>query len=373
MTGRPERLLIVDACRGLALATIFINHVPGTLFERFTHKNFGLSDSAEIFVLLAGFAAALAYLRPFRDGDVARQTFRMVSRAVQIYTAHLAVIAICGALVAWASLALQDPRVLEAMNFDAVVAAPIESMVGIAALGLQPSYLNILPLYVVLLLMAPALMALVALNRWAALAVSAAIYGAAQAGFTPPSYPGMGQAWFFNPFAWQLLFTTGLCMGAAVIDKRPLRLPRAVLPLSVAYLLFGLVWRQLEIYPDGVFGLPRFLWDDDKHLLSLPRFLHVLSLTVVASSLPVETWLRRTPWTAPLGWLGRHSLPVFCVGTILAICGQMLRIAGDGDVRVDVAIIVGGLVLQIGLAWALEWNRSGASARVVPGLAQPQR
>ncbi|GGH23681.1 membrane protein [Alsobacter metallidurans] len=354
----PDRFLAIDALRGLALVTIFINHVPGTIFERLTHKNFGLSDSAEIFVLLAGVGAALAYLRPFRAGDAARQIFRMVVRAVQIYAAHLVVLVVCGAIVAAAALSYHDPRILEAMNFETVASSPTESLLGIATLGLQPSYLNILPLYVVLLLMAPALIALVAHKPRLALLFSAGVYLAAQFGAVPPSYP-QENAWFFNPFAWQLLFVIGLCAGAALVERRPIRRPGWVLPLCMAYLAAGLAWKQLEFYPEGVPGLPRFLWDDDKHLLSVPRLVHVLALAWVVTALPLERWLRRAPALAPLGWMGRNSLVVFSIGTILAIGGQVLRIIGAGDPSLDVAIIGLGLALQVGLAWALEWNRSG--------------
>ena len=48
----------IDFWRGFALIAIFINHVPGIFFERFTHRNFGFSDSAELFVLLAGLVLA---------------------------------------------------------------------------------------------------------------------------------------------------------------------------------------------------------------------------------------------------------------------------------------------------------------------------
>ncbi|MDB5545683.1 MAG: OpgC protein, partial [Hyphomicrobiales bacterium] len=36
----------VDFWRGYALVAIFINHIPGIIFEQFTHRAFGLSDSA---------------------------------------------------------------------------------------------------------------------------------------------------------------------------------------------------------------------------------------------------------------------------------------------------------------------------------------
>jgi hypothetical protein len=46
----------IDFWRGFALVTIFINHIPGIYFERFTFRNVSLSDSAELFVFLAGCA-----------------------------------------------------------------------------------------------------------------------------------------------------------------------------------------------------------------------------------------------------------------------------------------------------------------------------
>ena len=46
----------IDFWRGLALVSIFVNHIPGFAFERITHRNYGLSDSAELFVFLAGWS-----------------------------------------------------------------------------------------------------------------------------------------------------------------------------------------------------------------------------------------------------------------------------------------------------------------------------
>ncbi len=63
--GRDARL---DALRGLALATIFVNHVLGTVLEAATLRNFGFSDAAEAFVLMAGVSAGLAYGPAFRRG-----------------------------------------------------------------------------------------------------------------------------------------------------------------------------------------------------------------------------------------------------------------------------------------------------------------
>ena len=53
----------LDFFRGLALIMIYLNHVPGTVFEDYTNRNFGFSDAAEGFVIMSGIAAGLAYGR----------------------------------------------------------------------------------------------------------------------------------------------------------------------------------------------------------------------------------------------------------------------------------------------------------------------
>jgi len=36
----------VDFWSGFALVSIFINHIPGVFYERLTHRNLSISDSA---------------------------------------------------------------------------------------------------------------------------------------------------------------------------------------------------------------------------------------------------------------------------------------------------------------------------------------
>jgi hypothetical protein len=51
----------IDFFRGLALAIIFVDHVPDNVFSFLTPKNFGLSDAAESCVIINGMYAADAY------------------------------------------------------------------------------------------------------------------------------------------------------------------------------------------------------------------------------------------------------------------------------------------------------------------------
>ena len=49
----------IDFWRGFALVSIFVNHIPGVYYERLTYRNLSISDSAELFVFLAGWSLGL--------------------------------------------------------------------------------------------------------------------------------------------------------------------------------------------------------------------------------------------------------------------------------------------------------------------------
>ncbi|GGO57580.1 OpgC protein [Roseovarius pacificus] len=68
----------LDFFRGLCLVTIYGNHLPGTVYEHLTSRNFGLSDAAEGFVFMSGCAVALAFssgsMRQMNEGLSARSS-----------------------------------------------------------------------------------------------------------------------------------------------------------------------------------------------------------------------------------------------------------------------------------------------------------
>ncbi len=361
--ARDGRFTSLDFWRGCALATIFFNHVPGNPIEAFTHKNFGFSDAAEIFVFLAGMSVALAYAGRQERVGFGRSTAAMLARAATIYGHHLVVLLVCGAIVAFGVLATNDIRLLEATHFHVLVETPIEAVAGIATLGFQPAYINILPLYIVLMLAAPGLLNLALVSPRSALALSASIYVAAHlSGLNLPSLPETG-GWYFNPFTWQLLFTIGICSGLALRDGRLLD-SRPLFFVALFYLAAALVWTRSGFYnPYDLSPLPRFVWDFDKTALTLPRLLHALALVIVAARLTRALSLAEFRVARPLILLGRHALPVFCFGTVLAISIQILRMSGAEGRSLDMVLILAGLLAQIGLAALLEWYRSGSSKK----------
>ena len=67
----------IDFWRGYALISIFVNHIPGNFFERFTYRNLTLSDSAELFVFLAGWAMRLSIENPKRPLSTSAVVYKL--------------------------------------------------------------------------------------------------------------------------------------------------------------------------------------------------------------------------------------------------------------------------------------------------------
>src|SRR5215207_2079849 len=90
----------VDFWRGFALVSIFVNHIPGIWYERLTHRNLSISDSAELFVFLAGWSLGLLVGSSDAQKSIAVLGFRLGGRAVQIYAAHILMSGLALALLA---------------------------------------------------------------------------------------------------------------------------------------------------------------------------------------------------------------------------------------------------------------------------------
>src|SRR5262245_601594 len=90
-----QRDLRIDFFRGLALIFIFIDHVPDNKLANFTLRNFGFADAAEVFVLLAGFSAVLAYGRTFDTQGFQAGATRVWKRARDIYVWHIGLLLLC--------------------------------------------------------------------------------------------------------------------------------------------------------------------------------------------------------------------------------------------------------------------------------------
>ena len=56
--------------------------------------------------------------------------------------------------------------------------------------------------------------------------------------------------------------------------------------------------------------------------------------------------------------LGRNSLYVFCVGSILSLAGQIIRFLYQGNIYIDTAVVICGITIMAFTAWLPEWRES---------------
>lgn len=358
--GRDLRL---DMFRGLALVMIFINHVPGTVYEQLTSRNFGFSDAAEAFVLMSGIAAGLAYSRGFAEGFNWPAVAKVWARARQLYLVQITITLMALAVFAAAALWFDRPEILAKNNVAALFQKPLSVMIGIPTMLHQLGYFNILPLYITLLLVTPALILLGLRRPWLLLAASVALWVAAgQFRLNLPNFPNPG-GWFFNPFSWQVLFVVGLLAGTAMKQGRTFFAHNATLFwVAVGYLVLVLIWARVPATGDigwmalnGLrkLGAPFYLVGFDKTFLSLPRLSHILALAYVLASLGSVKGFAGTAYAQPLILMGRYGLPVFATGSVLSMVLQAVRSGTSANPLSDGMILAGGLAAQLALAWCL--------------------
>jgi hypothetical protein len=238
---RFRRDLRVDFFRGIALLTIFIDHIPHNRWASVTQQNFGFSDAAETFVALAGFSAVLAYGRHLDDPSPSEGLSKIARRVGIIYAYHIGTLLLVAAMLLLISRALGDTELLELLNFEPLLSGDPAIVTGAALLLVQPTYFDILPLYIVLLAVFPALYVLLKRSIPLGLALSALPWALTQ--FLPLNLPTLsGDGWHFNPFAWQFLMALG--MAAALKSKRhELQPSTALISLALLVLVASLVLR----------------------------------------------------------------------------------------------------------------------------------
>jgi hypothetical protein len=350
----------VDFWRGLALVFIFINHIPGIYYGRFTHANYSLSDSADLFVFLAGWALRYVVGRPERRQPGWYVTLRLGGRALTLYAAQIMITMIAIALLAGVAIWRNNPLLLEWHNAAAVFHDPVPTHVGLALVTHQLGYFDILPLYVVLMAMAPVF---VLIDRYApnlVLPVSLLIYGLTL-GFqiSIPSWPVEGE-WFFNPLAWQLVFVLGFVMAredgiGGFVRRHIVAIRWIALPIVIAGLFVALYgwWPDPTKVPQ-----PKLFFLLSKTYVTPPRIIQFLALIALMSvTYPyikaVASWL-----VDFLSMFGRNSLYVFCVGSILSLSGQIIRNLYRGNIYIDTAVVICGIAIMAITAWLPEWRES---------------
>ena len=242
MQAQPERDTRIDVLRALALLTIYIDHVPGTLFEHLTYKNFGFSDAAEAFVLISGISVALAYGTKFQPGGRLLTTLKMWRRASVLYAAHIVTTMVALAIFCGRRSLCQAARPAAADQHRAG-----DQQTGRGAdrhRHARPS--DRLQQHIVGLRGAafagagfPAarqLQAVAGARALGALWLAAGLFQIA-----PPNYPEPG-FWFINPLSWQFLFNIGMVGMIHVRRGGSIPFNRWLVGGAALFVVASLIW-----------------------------------------------------------------------------------------------------------------------------------
>jgi hypothetical protein len=251
-------------------------------------------------------------------------------------------------------------------------------------LQFQPAYMDILPLYIVLLAAFPFVLA--GFRSWprVVLALSLALWAIVQldARLALPAYPGPNRVWFFNPLGWQALFFLGAWLGwRGARDTWPWLDRRWLLAVAAALALASLVvrfsWTLHNLYnPIPALGNTKLTWlFMSKGDLGLLRFLNVLVLALLVRHLlsPRAPFLAgRAAW--PFVTCGRHSLHIFCLGILLAVLGHLVLSEFFGGLLMQLVVSVVGVAVMITVAAFMDWfaARTGRGERALEA-ASPVR
>jgi hypothetical protein len=354
-----ERDLRLDLLRGVGLWMIFIDHIPDDVVSWLTLRNYGFCDAAEFFVFISGYLLGFIYAPIVAAGLFMPALKRLWLRAWHMYVAHLLLFLVFTAQIARAARRFDNPMYKDEFNIANFLVHP-DVLIGKAlTLQYKPVDLDVLPLFIVLVAVAPFVLWCLVRRPNLTMIGSVVVYVLARYfDWNLPSYPA-GATWYFNPFAWQLLFFfAAWCGRSGGAQIKQLHHSRAVLVVAIGWILFAFViamsWHSafLESFiPKWLF---KVIYPIDKTDLDMFRFTHFLAFALIISRYLHQDWAGlQSKWLRPLILCGQHSLPLFCLGVFLSFGAHWILVQWKSAFIEQFAVSFAGFAIMTAVAWLL--------------------
>ena len=357
--GRDLRL---DLFRGVANWAIFLDHIPDNVVNWITTRNYGFSDAADLFVFISGYTASFVYARMMLDRGFVVGATRLTKRVWQLYVAHIILFVIYIASISYLALKFGDSELVNEFNVVGLVDNATETLRQGLFLKFKPVNLDVLPLYIVLMgLFPPVLWIMLRQPNWTMVASIALWLVSRQTGWNLPAYPA--GTWYFNPFAWQVLFVFGswCALGGARKSMTIINHP-VTLWFCLGYLLLGLVMTVAGKFPDFGHMFPQWLYStfnpNDKTNLAPYRFLHFVVIVIMVIRFVPKDW-PGLQWKVfdPVVVCGQQSLAVFCVGVFLSFVGHFELSMSSGSLFAQIFVSVSGIAIMTIVAYYISWSK----------------
>ena len=374
----------LDVFRGLAMFVILIAHTPGNAWTSWIPPaRWGFSDATEIFVFCSGMASAIAFGRAYERAGWALGTARVGFRCWQVYWAHvglfMATLALTVALTQsdlgtrnyWGQLNLW-PVIVDGEDWDNA-----DIILSFMTLRYVPNYFDILPMYLVVLAMMPAVVGLARRAFPLAAAASVLVWLLAQEALTGPiglphlafpAEPWTDRTWYFNPFAWQLIFFTGFAFMSGWLPRPPVAAWLVGLTLAVvlaSFLVSSVGMRTLDLEFARDWREANAGWFDKSDLGPL-RYLQFLSLAYLAWAACGAGGrnliaLAEGGGRLPIAWItkvGQQSLAIFVFSMAFSrFNGFLFDVIGRGAMA-QLVVNLGSFAVLIGVAYGVGWFKS---------------
>lgn len=366
------RYSMLDGMRGIFLILMMYGHAQLVLksqLGRVSHHDFSLADAAHGFVFLSGLVVGIYFTRTLREQGGKRLVHLSLRRVWLIYKYHVGVLLALACVGYLLSRPVGFPSMI--LEVDGAVLA------AIALLVYQPTFFDILPMYVVFIALTPLVVG--ALQRGytsTVLTLSICFWFISQTGFTADltslvdyhlSKLGLEvRLGLFNLFAWQFLYVSGILFGhRTAVGRfnihRINRLPSpAVLSLAAAFVAIALLMRSDSlpaIQSKWTFSLA--------HVASTAINAVLISWLYVAgpsSSSKIVAfaakYFRALTNSRALVMLGRNSIQVFTFHLFLVYClSELSNSYSFNEPTRSVLLVISTLALLV-FAAILNWGQS---------------
>ncbi|MEM9967269.1 MAG: OpgC domain-containing protein [Pseudomonadota bacterium] len=380
------RDLRLDFFRGIAMFIILIAHTPGNFLTSWIPARWGFSDATEIFVFCSGMASAIAFGGTYDRAGWRLGSARVLFRVWQVYWAHVGLFFATLAMTVYLTeLDITGRNYWGQLNLWMMF---VESdkwdnsniLLSFMTLRYVPNYFDILPMYMIVLLMMPVVIALsrIDLRLVAAFVIGVWImgqtallnqFGLGHLHFEFSAEPWTDRTWFFNPFGWQLIFFTGFAFMRGWLPKPPvapslLLLAAVVVIANIPFSNIGIRelgfdwargWRNeyKPLIDKSDFGILRYV-----HFLALAYLVWVAAGDKGARLLSRGVGLLSRAWDGVLAIIlkvGQQSLAVFVVSMFTArVMGFAMDVLGR-DTATSLMVNLAGACVLIATAYGAGW------------------
>lgn len=353
-----QRDVRLDIVRGWLQLTIFASHVSGSWIGTWLiHGAWGLSDSSEQFVFLSGLTLGSVFDYKLTRYGWSVATRDMLIRTARLYRTHLLVLFGFTALMMALRLSSTLSDEIAMLHWTYWFERPIEASIGAIVLLYQPAFMDILPIFILCMMVLPGFgWLLTRVGGWALLP-PILVYTAVELFGLRLPYLGNSSVGF-NVLAWQILFMLGAWIGRKTrhgewqIRRQGFFVGFALLvvvgALAIRLAQHGLLPWHLPMQLDA--------WFDKRNLAPL-RVIHALSVAfLVAFIIPRKAkWMRLRIFVA-LTSIGKNSLRIFCLGLFLSLaCSLVLRVQ-PYSTWLDFLLIGSGAGLLAAYATLIDWQ-----------------